>query len=33
MPGWAWFLAGMPAGAALLIAATWAWVWLYGRTR
>lgn len=33
MPGWAWFLWGIVAGAALLLAGTWVYVWAYGRTR
>ena len=28
MPGWALFLLGMVAGAVLLVAVTWGWVWL-----
>jgi hypothetical protein len=35
MPGWALFVLGavlgMPAGAVLLVAATWAWVLLNGQ--
>ena len=31
--GWAWFLAGIPVGAALLIAGTWLAVWMTGGTR